>query len=87
MFSEFCGHDNQKLDNMVGQLPTSDTVDYVLDPPPPPEEDDSTLDDIDAQKQKAKASSSVSKGGTIWFAIDISSSMACTIDIPDFQGT
>ena len=86
MCSEFCGHDNQKVDNMVGQLPTSDTVEYVLDPPPPAEEEVSTLDDADAEKAKARASSSATKGGTIWFAIDISSSMACTIDIPDLQG-
>lgn len=82
--SEFCGHDNQKVDNMVGQLPTSEAVEYVLDLPPSAEEEGSTLDDADAKKPKA--SSSVAKGGTIWFAIDISSSMACTIDIPDLQG-
>ena len=69
---------------MVGQLPTSEAVEYVLDLPPPAEEEGSTLDDADAKKPKA--SSSVAKGGTIWFAIDISSSMACTIDIPDLQG-
>lgn len=69
---------------MVGQLPTSDTVEYVLDPPPPADEEGSTRDD--AEKLKATASSSAVKGGTIWFAIDISSSMACTIDIPDLQG-
>ena len=69
---------------MVGQLPTSEAVEYVLDLPPPAEEEGSTLNDTDAKKPKA--SSSVAKGGTIWFAIDISSSMACTIDIPDLQG-
>lgn len=84
--SEFCSHDNHKVDNMVGQLPTSDTVEYILDLPPPAEEEGSTPDDADADKAKAKASSSATKGGTIWFAIDISSSMACTIDIPDLQG-
>ena len=82
--SEFCGTANHKVENMVGQLPKADTVDYILEPPP--EEELEPGDSVDSDKKKT-ASSSSSKGGIILFAVDISSSMAVTVDIPELQGT
>ena len=69
---------------MVGQLPKADTVDYILEPPP--EEELEPGDSVDSDKKKTVSSSS-SKGGIILFAVDISSSMAVTVDIPELQGT
>ena len=68
------------------EKPKVDTVDYVLEPAPPvPPADDAAAnkDDIAEAKAAIKASS---KGGLIIFAIDISGSMDCTVEVPELQG-
>jgi Mg-chelatase subunit ChlD len=80
---EFCGTDNRKVENMVGQLPQSEVVDYVLEAPPTEELEPGEGEDGD-KKTVIKAASS-KKGGIILFAIDISSSMAVTVEIPELQ--
>ena len=68
---------------MMGHIPEVDTIEYVLEAPPTPPEEE-VDDDIEGEKKRAKSSSA--SGGLILFAIDISSSMECTIDIPELQG-
>jgi len=67
------------------EKPKVDTVDYVLEPAPPapPADDAATKDDVAEAKAAIKASS---KGGLIIFAIDISGSMDCTVEVPELQG-
>ena len=66
----------------VEEKPKVDTVDYVLEPAPPAPADDDK-DDVAEAKAAIKAST---KGGLIIFAIDISGSMDCTVEVPDLQG-
>ena len=68
------------------EKPKADTVDYVLEPAPPAPADDGkddAKDDIAEAKAAIKAST---KGGLIIFAIDISGSMDCTVEVPELQG-
>lgn len=65
------------------EKPKIDTVDYVLEPAPPAPADDDK-DDVAEAKAAIKASST--KGGLIIFAVDISGSMDCTVEVPDLQG-
>ena len=82
LFSEFCDHVNENVDTSLEEKPKFDTVDYVLEPAPPaPAEDEK--DDVAEAKAAIKAST---KGGLIIFAIDISGSMNCTVEVPDLQG-
>ena len=64
------------------EQPKVDTLDYVLEPAPSAPADDDK-DDIAEAKATIKAST---KGGLIIFAIDISGSMDCTVEVPDLQG-
>ena len=63
----------------MGQLPTSEAVEYVLDLPPPAEEEGSTLDGADAKKPKA--SSSVAKGGCMASAVLSLVLIACLCNV------
>lgn len=80
--SEFCDHVNKNVDVSLEEKPKVDTVDYVLEPAPPAPADDDK-DDVAEAKAAIKASA---KGGLIIFAIDISGSMDCTVEVPDLQG-
>ena len=64
------------------EKPKVDTLDYVLEPAPPAPADEDK-DDVAEAKAAIKAST---KGGLIIFAIDISSSMDCFVEVPDLQG-
>ena len=68
------------------EKPKVDTVDYVLEPAPPaPPADDDAANKDDVAEAKAAIKTS-SKGGLIIFAIDISGSMDCTVEVPELQG-
>ena len=64
------------------EKPKVDTLDYVLEPAPPAPADEDK-DDVAEAKAAIKAST---KGGLIIFAIDISGSMDCFVEVPDLQG-
>ena len=66
------------------EKPKVDTLDYVLEPAPP--EDDVAKDDKDDVAEAKAAIKASTKGGLIIFAIDISGSMDCTVEVPDLQG-
>ena len=58
-------------------------MDYVLEPAPPADDDAATKYGVAEAKAAVKAST---KGGLIIFAIDISGSMDCTVEVPELQG-
>ena len=87
--SEFCGHQNDNISISPSDCPSSNAVEYELEPAPKVEEADEEKPDNEAAEtteKKQTPSDTGRRNHLVIFTVDISGSMNMTTQVPDLQG-